>query len=143
MAISILMTMSAIGWSFLQDYKISQIQKAGTETVLSVLNEARVMAQSGDSARSYSVTINTTNKTLTLFKVTTDPGDTAYSKTEILDNNISLVLQITGSADTITFDRFTGNTVNTSVITVSATKANNTTYNSTVRVYKTGLAAID
>ncbi len=143
MAIAILVIITAVSWPGLQNYKLSQIQKSGTETVLSVINEARTLAQSGESARSYSVTIDTTNKTLTLFKVTTDPGDTAYSKTETLDSNIVLVTQITGSSDTITFDRFTGATSNTATVTVRVTKIDGTNYEKIVRIYKTGLAALD
>lgn len=140
-SIAIIVLLSTFAVQGLAKFKLNQAQNNEVTKVLAVLNEARVRAQSGDSARNYSVTINTAAKTMTLFRVTTDPGDTAYSSVSNLNPQTTLSL-LMNSGNTITFERFTGATTNTGTITVSTTSGTNTK-SSTIRIYKTGLAALE
>lgn len=138
--IAIIIILAGISVPSFNKFKISQIHNSEVSNALSLLNEARTRATSGDSARSYSVSINNTDKTLTLFRVTTDPGDTAYSEIVTMDNHITLSNTISG--ETITFLRFTGTTSNTGTITITTTSGSYSRA-STIRIYPTGLAALD
>lgn len=131
---------TVVGFPRFNNFKNSQTHNSEVSNVLSLFNEARIRAVSGDNAKAYSVFIDRNNKTFLLFRVTTLPGDTAYSELITMNNKISLSTNITG--DTVTFNKYTGFTENSGTITIETTSGS---FNKTsiVRIYPNGLAAID
>lgn len=141
-AISIIGLLSRVAIAGLSKFKLNQVHNDTTQSVLAFINEARTRAQAGDNARSYSITVDTTTKKLTLFRVTTGPGDTSYSEDLNLNSNTTLAKSITGGdGSTITFTRFTGATSNTGTITITTTLGSNSR-SSVVQIFITGLATI-
>ncbi len=138
--IFIIALLSVIAVRGLTNFKLMQIHNGEVSSVLAVLNEARVRAGAGDNARNYSVVIDSNAKTLTLSRITTDPGDTAYTYTKTLDPRVSLNLSL-ASGSTITFTRFTGAVSNTGTILITTTGTGGNTRNSTIRIYPTGLSS--
>lgn len=138
--ISIIGIITVVGFPRFNNFKNSQTHNSEVSNVLSLFNEARVRAVSGDNAKAYSVSIDTNNKTFLLFRVTTLPGDTPYSELITMNNKISLSTNISGN--TVTFNRYTGFTENSGIITIVTTSGS---FNKTsiVRIYPNGLAAID
>lgn len=142
-AICLIALLTAIALPKLNNFRTGQIHKNEVGNMLAMLNEARTRALTGDSSRAYSVSIDTTAKTMTLFRVTTDPDDTAYSEIMTLDDKLTLSTSLAGTTDsTITFNRFTGNTVNAGTITVTTTNGA-FSRTATIRVYVSGLAALE
>ncbi len=142
-AICLITILTAIALPKLNNFRTTQIHKNEVGNMLAMLNEARTRALAGDSGRAYSVSIDTVAKTMTLFRVTTDPGDTAYSETVPLNTKVSVLTSLAGTpSSTITFARYTGTTLNAGTITVTTTNGL-FSHTSTIRVYVSGLAAIE
>ena len=140
LSIAIIAILAGISVPNFNKFKTSQIHNSEVSNALSLLNEARTRATTGDSARAYSVSITNGTQTFLLFRVTTDPGDTAYSEIVTMDSHVTLANTITGG--TITFARFTGNTTNTGTITITTTSGSYSR-SSVIRIYPNGLAALD
>lgn len=138
--IAIIIILAGISVPSFNKFKTSQIHNSEVSNALSLLNEARTRAVTGDYARAYSVSINNVNKTLNLFRVTTDPGDVAYSELVTMDSHVTMTNTISGG--TITFARYTGITSNTGTITITTTSGSYSR-TSTIQIYPTGLAALD
>lgn len=142
-AICLITILTAIALPKLNNFRTGQIHKNEVGNMLAMLNEARTRALAGDSSRAYSVSIDTVAKTMTLFRVTTDPGDTAYSETVNLDTKVSVSTSLAGTpSNTITFARYTGTTLNAGTITVTTTNGLFSRV-STIRIYVSGLAALE
>lgn len=136
--IAILGLLATVSINGLSKFRLGQLHNGEVAKVIAVLNEARVRALSGDSARNFSVTIDGAAKSLTLSKITTEVGDTPYSHTTLLDQKSAIVTSLIGG-NTITFVRFTGTTANTGTITLTTTSGANSK-TTIIRVYTTGLA---
>lgn len=131
---------SVLSFTGLTTYKYDQVHKNNLDNTLSLLNKARTKALSGENARDYNININSVNKTFTLTLVQTDVNDPTYSETLTLDNQTTITETITGSD--INFTRFTGATNNTGNITLTTTSGGFSKA-STIKIYPTGLAAIE
>jgi type II secretory pathway pseudopilin PulG len=135
LVICILGIITVISITTLVSFNTNQALDKDTQTVVTVLEEARSKTLASTDASQYGVHIGSND--LTVFKgntyISTDPNNRVINL-----NGITTISNITfsdGGSD-IVFKRLTGETVQTGTITIATTRDTKTR---TVTIYKTGI----
>ena len=142
-AVTILFVFSLIAIRGLDGFRIIQSHNAAEDAILAVLNEGRTRASTGNYARDYAVQVSNYYKTVTISRITTDPGDTPYTNSLSFDTRTTIDTSLANtSTDTVIFARFSGATTNIGTITIT-TQGFGKIKTSTITVYASGLASVN
>lgn len=141
--VTILFVFSLITIRGLDGFNTIQSHNAAEDAILALLNEGRTRASSGDYARDYEVQVSNDDKSVTISRITTDPGDMPYTNTLYFNTKTTIdTILANTSNSTVTFSRFSGSTTNTGSITIT-TQGFGKIKTSIITVYASGLASIN
>ena len=133
--LSILFVLALIVMNTFVSFKKNEGLTMDTDTIVSVLRQARNQTLTSKNSSNYGVHITSTK--VTLFTGSTYSSGNANNQDFVLSSNDTiLTITLTGGGSDVIFNRLTGETSQNGTVVVSASGISGT---KTVTIYKTGL----
>ena len=118
--ITVLAMISTLIFASFSKFNSAQILNGTTQTVLSILDEARALTLASKNNLSYSVHFETSK--VVLFKGTTYSASDTDNDVTILNNRVTVSdISLNGGGSDVLFDKLTGKTSQSGTITITLT----------------------